>query len=464
MTTTSHEKLLGGLRAELDGQVIGPDDPDYGTARTIFIGDVDRRPAAIVRPADTDGVAAVIGMARQAGFDLAVRGGGHSAAGHGVSDGGIVLDLSRLKGLEIDVADATAWAGGGLTAREYTVAVGRHGLATGFGDSGSVGIGGLTLGGGVGFLSRKHGLSIDQLLAAEVVTADGEALYVDADQHPDLFWAIRGGGGNFGVVTRFQFRLHDVPSVTGGMLLLPATPEVLTGFLAEAAAAPESLSTVANVMTAPPLPFVPAQHHGQLVLVAFMCHVGPPEEGERVLAPFRNLGPVLTDMVKPGPYADLFPPDEPEFHPTIVVRTVFTEEPGLDTAAALIERVRSSTAPMRMVQLRVLGGAIARVAPDATAYAHREAPIMANAVASYTEPSERAEREAWVKATTDLLDDDGRRAYVNFLGDEGVDRIRAAYPESTWDRLAAVKRRYDPTNLFRLNQNIPPQKIPPQST
>ncbi|MGH8824438.1 MAG: FAD-binding oxidoreductase [Jiangellaceae bacterium] len=258
------------LRAEFNGRVIAPDDAGYDQARTVFPGGIDRRPAVIIRPADAGEVSRVVSLARETGLELAVRGGGHSGAGHGVTEGGIVLDLADMRALDIDVDGRTAWAEAGLTAGEYTTAAGTHGLATGFGDTGSVGIGGITLGGGVGFLARKHGLTIDNLLAADVVTADGELLRVDAQTHRDLFWAIRGGGGNFGVVTRFQYRLNEVDTVVGGMLMLPATPEVIVSFMAEADAAPDELTTIANVMPAPPMPFVPSEHHGKLAIFAIL--------------------------------------------------------------------------------------------------------------------------------------------------------------------------------------------------
>ncbi|HJU97267.1 MAG TPA: FAD-binding protein, partial [Jiangellaceae bacterium] len=298
------------LRAEFDGRVIAPGDVGYDEARTVFPGGIDRRPAVIIRPADAAEVARVVSLARETGLELAVRSGGHSGAGHGVSEGGIVLDLANMRALDIDVDGRTAWAEAGLTAGEYTAAVGAHGLATGFGDTGTVGIGGITLGGGVGFLARKHGLTIDNLLAADIVTADGKLLRVDAENHPELFWAIRGGGGNFGVVTRFHFRLHEVASVVGGMLMLPATPEVIASFMAAADAAPDELSTILNVMPAPPMPFIPAEHHGRIVAMALMAHAGEGGAGEQVMAPFRALATPIVDMVKPMPYAELFPPDE----------------------------------------------------------------------------------------------------------------------------------------------------------
>ncbi len=262
---------IAKLRADLKGAVIAPGDADYDTARGVFYGKFDRRPAAIIRPADAGEVAYVVGLARETGLPLAVRGGGHSVAGHGTVDDGLLLDMRSLKAIEIDAAARTAWAQAGLTAAEYTQAAGAHGLATGFGDTGSVGLGGLTLGGGIGFLVRLHGLAIDNLLAAEIVTADGQQLYTDAETHSDLFWAIRGGGGNFGVATRFKFRLHPLDNIVGGMLILPATPEVVTGFIAAAEAAPEELSTIANLMVAPPLPFLPVEAHGHTVIMALLC-------------------------------------------------------------------------------------------------------------------------------------------------------------------------------------------------
>jgi FAD/FMN-containing dehydrogenase len=445
------------VRADFDGRVVAPTDPGYDQARRVFSGLFDRRPAVIIRVADDADVGRVIRLARDSGLDLAVRSGGHSGAGHGVVDGGIVLDLSLLKGLDIDVDGRTAWAQTGLTAGEYTAAVGAHGLATGFGDTGTVGIGGITLGGGVGFLSRRYGLTVDDLLAADVVTADGERLRVDADNHPDLFWAIRGGGGNFGVATRFQYRLHEVGPVVGGMLMLPATAATISSFVAEAEAAPDELSTISAVMPAPPMPFVPAEHHGQLVLMALMCYAGPEDAATRVLAPFRALGTPVVDMLRPIQYPEMYPPEDAEYRPVAAARTLFTGTVDGDVAEMILDRLRSSDAPMRVAQLRPLGGAIGRVPDDATAYAHRSKRIMANVAAFITGPDDRPAREAWVDEFAAALSQGDGDAYVNFLGDEGADRVRAAYPGSTWDRLVEVKERYDPTNLFHVNQNITPK-------
>jgi FAD/FMN-containing dehydrogenase len=443
------------LHSELSGAVIAPQDPEYDEARKVFYGSIDRRPAAIARPTDAAEVATVVSLAHDSGLELAVRSGGHSLAGHGVSEGGIVVDLSAMKALDIDVKGRTAWAETGLTAAEYTSAAGAHGLATGFGDTGSVGLGGLTLGGGVGFLVRKHGLTIDDVLAAELVTADGEQLSVDASSHPELFWAIRGGGGNFGVVTRFRYRLQEVDTIVGGMLVLPATPDVISSFVAAADAAPDELSAIANIMVAPPMPFLPTEAHGELIVLALVCFAGDPIAGERSLAPFRALAQPLADLVRPMRYPDLYSlfPEGPGPSQE-VARSLFVDEVDAKAADVIVEHLEAATAPIAVAQLRVLGGAMARVSADATAFAHRSRRVMVALGAVYEDAGESPVHETWVSDFAGALANGEDAVYVNFLREEGEARIRAAYPGATWDRLVAVKRRYDPTNLFRLNQNI----------
>jgi FAD/FMN-containing dehydrogenase len=361
-----------------------------------------------------------------------------------------------MKGLDIDVEGRTAWAEAGLTAAEYTNAVGVHGLATGFGDAGSVGLGGITLGGGVGFLARKHGLTIDSLLSAEVVTADGLLLHVDEESHPDLFWAIRGGGGNFGVATRFHFRLHDVESFYGGILILPATPEVIAGYVVEAQNAPEELSGIANVMTAPPMPFLPEEVHGQLVMMSILAYVGPADEGERTIDRFRDLATPIADMVGPRSYPEMYMPEEEGLHPLVSGRNLFLDGFDQTMAETAIDHIGRSTAMMSVTQLRVLGGAMGRVPSEATAFAHRDRALMVNVGAIYEDPADAATHEAWVDGLATTLSQGSTGAYVGFLGDEGESRVQEAYPGKTWDRLRDIKLRYDPTNLFHLNQNIPP--------
>ena len=427
---------IAQVRTRVKGPVIAPGDVEYDAARTVFVGGIDRRPAVIVRAADATDVSAVVALARQTGLELAIRSGGHSAAGHGVCDGGIVLDLSPMRALQVDAEDRSAWAEAGLTAGEYSAAADAYGLATGFGDTGSVGIGGITLGGGIGYLVRKHGLTIDDLLAADVVTADGQLLRADTENNSDLFWAIRGGGGNFGVVTRFRFRLHEVDSVVGGMLVLPATPEVIRSFVAAAESAPEELTTIANIMTAPPLPFLPAEYHGKIIILAMLLHAGSPEAGERAIAPFRALARPLADMVRPMRYPEIYPPEEAGYHPLAAGRSLFVDTVDDTTAESVMDHLESATASMAVAQVRVLGGAMARV------------PVEAN---------EAAGHEAWVTRFGSTLQHGVAAVYVNFLGQEGDGRVRDAYPGATWDRLTAVKAHYDPTNLFRVNHNVPPE-------
>jgi hypothetical protein len=258
------------------------------------------------------------------------------------------------------------------------------------------------------------------------------------------------------VATRFRFRLHEVDTVVGGMLFLPATPDIVHSFVAEAEAAPEELSTIANVMPAPPMPFIPSEHHGRLVIMALLCYAGQTEAGERAIAPFRALATPIADMVRPIPYPEIFLPEEDDYHPTAVGRTMFVDTIDRHVAETIVESLRASDATMRVAQVRVLGGAMARVPADATAFAHRGSRIMVNVAAFYDGPEDRAVREAWVSDFAAALRQGDGGAYVNFLGDEGEARIRDAYPGATWDRLAAIKARYDPSNLFRLNQNIPP--------
>ncbi len=462
MTTSTDTRLpIDDLRSAISGRVIQPGDEGYDTDRQVLLGTApDARPALIVRPADAADVSGSIAFAREHGLEIAVQCGGHSAAGYGTTDGGLLLHLGELTSLDIDVDGKTVWAGAGHTAAELSNALSPLGLVIGFGDTGSVGIGGITLGGGVGYLVRAYGLTIDNLLAAEIVTADGAIHVVDAGHEPDLFWAVRGGGGNFGVATRFLYRLHARPQVVGGMLLLPATADTVSGFVRLADEAPEELSAIINVMPVPPMPFVPAEWHGKLGIMALMTYAGEPDAATPVLAPFRALAEPIADMLRPIAYAEMFPPEDPDYRPIATARTFFMDDVDHATAQGIVDRIEDhmaeGNAMMVAVQLRVLGGAAARVPADATAYAHRDARIMGNVAVLVTQPDQLAEHEPWVDAfVTDLRGDD-ERAYVNFVADEGPERVHAAYPGATWDRLAAIKRRYDPDNVFHRNQNVPP--------
>jgi FAD/FMN-containing dehydrogenase len=302
---------------------------------------------------------------------------------------------------------------------------------------------------------RKTGLTIDNLLAAEVVTAEGEVVQASEESEPDLFWAIRGGEGNFGVATRFQLRLAEISEIVGGMLILPASPQVITGFLEAAEAAPEELSTIANVMIAPPLPFLPEEAHGKPVVMGVLAYAGPVDRGEQVIAPFRALADPLGDMVRPMRYPELYEGPEQEVR-FAAGANFFADSLEPAGAEAILEQLPKSTAPMGAVQLRVLGGAVARVPNDATAFAHRDRGLFVNVAAMYMDAGESDTHDAWVNGLANSLGNDGAGGYVGFLGEEDEETIRAAYPGATWDRLRELKRRYDPDNLFHLNHNIPP--------
>jgi FAD/FMN-containing dehydrogenase len=442
----------------MTGRVLTAGDEDYDAARGVMMGGTDPRPAVIARPVDDADVAAVVAYARETGQPLAVRSGGHSSAGHSSVDDGIVLDLRDLTRIDIDVDGRTAWVESGVTAGDFTVEAAKHGLAVGFGDTGSVGLGGLVTGGGVGYLVRKHGLTIDNLLAADVVTADGQVRRVDAANEPELFWAVRGGGGNVGVVTRFRLQLAELAQVVGGMLVLPATAETVAGFLAAAEEAPDELSTIANVMNCPPMPFVDESVHGSIVIMAMLCWAGDVEQGTAAMAPFVGLAEPHANMLRPMSYPEMYPPEDPDYHPTAVSRTMFLDGVDVGRAKAVLDALESSDAMLRVAQLRVLGGAASRVAEAETAYAHRSAKVMANVAAFYDGPDDQVAKLRWVEETSALLNTGDDRAYVNFLADEGEERVRAAYPGATWERLAAVKATYDPQNLFRRNQNVPPRQ------
>jgi FAD/FMN-containing dehydrogenase len=452
-----HPSDVSAFIAGLSGNAIRPDDAEYEAARQVHNATYDKRPMLIVQAANAGDVARTVVFARESGLELAVRGGSHSLAGHGTSEGGVVLDLGQMKGLHIDPERRLAWAQPGLRAEEYTVAAAAHGLATPFGDTGSVGIAGLTLGGGIGWLVRRHGLAIDALVSVELVTADGRLVTASATEHPDLFWAVRGGGGNFGVVTRFQFRLYPVPQILGGALFMPATREVLQALQPIAASAPEELTTISFLMAAPPAPFIPAEVHFQPTLAIMFVYDGDAEAGAAAIAPFREVATPLAELVMPMPYPGIYEMlRDAERRGPVSHRSLFMDT--LDDAAIdeILARHAAPSTPMAMTQIRILGGAMGRVAADATAFAHRDANVMVMIIAPFEDAAELPVHAAWTQAYFDALQPKATGVYSNFLENEGEARIRDAYPTETYRRLVEVKRRYDPTNLFRLNQNIRP--------
>lgn len=451
---------LQKIDALFQGKVILLGDDDYEKVRQVFYGDNDKKPAAIIEVADAKDICQAILLAKQHKLELAVRSGGHSIAGYGLSDGGIVIDLRGMRKIKIDTANETVWAETGLTAGELTAELDQHDFVLGFGDMGSVGIGGITLGGGVGYLARKFGLAIDNLLGAEIVMADGQTLQVDANNYPDLFWGLKGGGGNFGVVTKFKYKLHKLGECYGGMLLLPATPGAISELVNIARNAPDELSIIANIMPIFPMSFVPKEFHGKLSVVILMVYAGGSKEGEKAIAPIRALGPIA-DMVKPMRYKDIFMPENTDYHPTAVSRNMFIKDIDKKVAADAIGWLNKIEAPVRVFQFRVLGGAVARVPDEATAYGHRQSAIMCNIACFYETDSEKQARQKWVNDLFEALNQGDNAAYVSFLGPDEQNRLLDAYPPQTLAKLKEVKTKYDPENLFRVNFNIvPDQEVP----
>jgi FAD/FMN-containing dehydrogenase len=444
------------LRALLPGQVIAPGDARYDDTRTVVVDIADCRPAAVIRARNANDVAQAIEFARAHGLDIAVRSGGHSGAGHGTVDKGIVIDMRELAAITVDAEAKTVWVGGGANTGDVLRAAAEHGLVVPFGDAATVGVGGITSGGGVGYLSRLHGLTIDNLLAAEVVLADGRIVMTDQFEEPELFWAIRGGGGNFGVITRFLFQATTLTEVTGGMFIIPADAATIAAFVQAATDAPEALGVIANVMPAFPAPFIPEAHRGRPMIMANIAFAGPAEDAEAALAPFRALAKPFLDTIKRGPLLSLYPTEEPPRPGIPEQATMFVN--GIDeaTGQTIIDFINNSDSIIRLVQIRVLGGAMARVPTDATAYAHRASPIMLYMVNFWSTPTDRSKRLQWLADLSAALyqGDDG--VYANFLGAAGPDQVRAAYPGDSWEKLRQIKRRYDPANIFRRNHNIPP--------
>jgi FAD/FMN-containing dehydrogenase len=451
------QDAFAAFAASLNGSVVLPVDDAYEAGRAVHNTRYDRHPTLIVKAADAADVARTVAFAAETGLELAVRSGGHSVAGHSTTEGGIVLDLAPMKAILIDPERRLAWAQPGLTAGDVTAAAAAHGLAVPFGDTLSVGIGGITTGGGIGFLTRKHGMTIDNLVAAEIVTADARILTVDEQRHPDLFWAIRGGGGNVGIVTRFVYRLVEVDTVIGGGIFLPATAETIAGLVREARQAPDGLTLIPFVMFAPPAPFIPAHRVGELALMVLGVFDGDAEAGAAAWAPIRALAEPIVDLVGPMPYSAIYQfTAEGEAPGASSIRSWFASDLDVADAGRIVHLMRHAPSPMVMAQLRILGGAMGRVAPDATAFSQRDAEVMISAMALYETGGDPAPSDAWTNAFFEAYAERRTGVYVNFLGAEGDERIRSAYPNGAFERLAAIKRRYDPANLFRLNQNVRP--------
>jgi FAD/FMN-containing dehydrogenase len=463
MTTTTRDLRQGidGFRGEL----ITADHADFDTARAVWNGAVDRRPRLIARCSGNADVAAAVRYARDRDLEIAVRGGGHNVAGTAVCDDGIVIDLSAMRTAWVDPGDRIARVGGGALWGDVDHETQAHGLATTGGIVGHTGVAGLTLGGGLGWLMRKHGLTIDNLLTAEVVTAEGSIVRASADEHPDLFWALRGGGGNFGVVTSFRFALHPVgPTVMAGPIFWSAddTIDVLRFYRDFVAQAPDELGTVIRLGTVPPLPGIPNDLHLRPAIAVACCYAGTVEEGERAVRELRRFATPLVDLVEPKPYLA---------HQAAIDETVphgwhyywkATSLTGLSDAVISIvaDHAYTASSPRSYTVMFHMGGAVARVPRDATAYTGRDVAhnIVIEGVWLPAESGEHAAAEtAWARGFLDALEPHRTGVYVNFLdSDDDTSRVREAYGDHTFRRLAEIKAKYDPDNAFHHNKNIPP--------
>lgn len=455
------DATVAELEAGLRGSVVRPGDPDYESARAVWNAAHDKHPALVVRCAGTADVVRAVEFARSQDLLVAVRGGAHSIAGFSTCDDGIVIDLSSMKGAVVDPVRRRVVAQAGMTWGDLDHETQAFGLAVTGGLISTTGISGFTLGGGVGWLLRRHGLASDNLTAAEVVTADGRVVRADAHEHPELFWALRGGGGNFGVVTSLEYRLHPVgPQVLGGLIVYPLEQarQVVTGWRELIADAPDDLTTVVNLTTAPPLPFLPEEVHGTRVAVVLGMYAGDLAAGELAVAPLRTLGTPIADLMGPVPYTGMQSLVDPLW--TAGAHNYFTSafiEPSDAALDAVLRRHLTTPTPFSEVHLHQLGGAFARVPAQATAFSQRDASVLCNVVARSPDAADFGAHVGWARDTREEIARHGRGTmYVNFTGDAAEDKVRASYPGPVHDRLVGVKDAYDPTNLFRLNQNIRP--------
>ena len=451
---------LDELRAQVRGEVISSEDEGYEEARKVYNAMIDRRPAVVVRAVNAGDVMAGVNFARENALDLSVRGGGHGVPGFGTNDGGLVIELSRMRGVRVDPAASTARAEGGATWGDFNAATGAFGLATTGGVVSTTGIAGLTLGGGIGYLTRGVGLSLDNLISADVVTADGRFLQASERENEDLFWALRGGGGNFGVVTSLEYRLHPVKDIYGGPMFfeLSEAGNILRFYREYIADAPEQMGAFPAFQIAPPLPFIPEDRHGDTFIAMIACWAGPVEEGEAALRPFHDVAPVVAEHVGAMPYPALngafdalYPSGLQHYW-----KTAFVKELTDDAIAA--HEIHGPKVPVVNSTMHIypINGAAGRVASDATAFAYRDANFVTVIAGMWPEPSQNDANTAWVRNYYDAIAPHSEEGgYINFMSGDDQARIKANY-KGNYDRLVQIKRTYDPDNLFHLNQNIAP--------
>ena len=456
---TQSNKIIEKLKGKVKGQIVLPDDPNYNKVREIWNAMIDRRPAVIVQCAVADDVLHAISYARENGLDLSIRGGGHNIAGSALCDNGVLIDLSTMKTVSVDAQNRRAYVEPGATLGDFDKAVQAHGLATPVGINSTTGIAGLTLGGGFGWLTRKYGMTIDNLVSADVVTADGRKIHVSKDENADLFWAIRGGGGNFGVVTRFEFALYPVgPEIFAGLLVFPLdqAKQVLQKYREFVKSAPEELNIWAVLRKAPPLPFLPENVHGKEVIVLAVFYAGDTKEGEKLIHPLRGFGDPYGEHIGAMPYVQWQQAFDPLLTPGSrnYWKSHNFKQLSDDALDSIIEFAGKLPSPQCEIFVGLIAGIANRVPSDAMAYGHRDAKFVLNVHGRWDDAAQDKTCIAWARAFFEASKPYASAgAYVNFMtGDEG-DRVAAAYG-TNYGRLKEIKKKYDPENIFHNNQNI----------
>jgi hypothetical protein len=465
MAIAAEVKLDASAVAELEesfrGDVIRPESAGYDEQRRIWNGSIDRHPALIARSTGVADVIAAVKFGRRAGLDVAVRGGGHSFPGYSTADGALLIDLGPMKGIRVDPDKRVARAQAGVLLGELDHETQQFGLAVPAGIVTHTGLAGLTLGGGIGWQHRKYGLTVDNLLSVDIVTADGELVTASEDVNPDLFWGIRGGGGNFGIVTDFEFRLNPLgPEVVAGPIFwrMEDSPEVLRHYRDWLAGAPDELMTIVIHRKAPPLPFVPEEFRGEPVVSVVCCYAGPVAEGEQVVRPMKEFGSPIIDLCEPKPFLvhqAMFDPSFPHFR-WYYFKSCDVAELTDEVIDLTVEHSLRIQSPFTAFPIWQMGGAVAKVGEDDTAFTGRNAGFTFNIGACTEGPDGFEDEREWVRTFWSALEPHHMGVYVNFLGDEGQDRVVESYGPEKYARLQELKRRYDPDNIFRINQNIPP--------
>jgi FAD/FMN-containing dehydrogenase len=460
LTKSAVQEFIKGLH----GRVIQHDDEGYEEARKVWNGLIDKRPALIAQCSDENDVVHSVNFARNNDLLVAVRGGGHNVAGFGTCDDGIVIDLSSMKDIIVDTASKTVKAQGGATWGDFDKVTQALALSTTGGLVTTTGIGGFTLGGGIGWLVRKYGLAIDNLLEVEMITADGERLTASEKENSDLFWGVRGGGGNFGIVTTFTYRLYPVgPNVYGGAVFYPVTKakELLHFYSEWAKKEPDELTSMIAFLTAPPAPFIPQHLQGTSMIAFALCYTGGLEQAEEIIKPLRDFATPSVDLLGPVPYVAL----QGMFDATVPKgilsywKAEYINELNDTAIDTLVEQAGKMGAPFVQVHIHHIEGAVSKIKADVTAFGHRDSPFILNIIGMWVDPTEKEKHIAWVRGFSNAMRTFSTGySYLNFMGDEGESRIKAAYGEEKYARLVWLKNKYDPKNLFRLNQNIKPSK------